>query len=146
MVVDRKDIGSWLSGPDTSNISKYPGARLGLPESGPGSMARAGRRILALCIDWALCYLISGAFFGGDPTAILAIFAIEQMVLVGTLGYSIGHRIMGIHVKAIDGGAPGLLTGVVRAVLVCLVIPAVITDADHRGLHDKARNTILVRR
>jgi uncharacterized RDD family membrane protein YckC len=109
-------------------------------------MARAGRRILALCIDWGLCYLIAIAFFHADPTAILAVFAIEQMVLVGTLGYSIGHRVMGIQVQRVDGGPAGLLAGVVRAVLVCLVIPAIIADADHRGLHDKAMNTILVRR
>ncbi|MDJ0318141.1 MULTISPECIES: RDD family protein [Arthrobacter] len=145
-MVDRKDLGSWLSGPDTSNISKFPGARLGLPESGPKSMARAGRRILALCIDWGLCYLIAIAFFDANPNAILAVFAVEQMVLVGTLGYSVGHRIMGIQVTRLDGGPAGLLAGVVRAVLVCLVIPAVIMDADHRGLHDRAMKTILVRR
>ncbi|MGO4383933.1 RDD family protein [Specibacter sp. RAF43] len=145
-MVNRKDIGSWLSGPDTSNISKYPGERLGLPESGRGSMARAGRRILAICIDWALCYLIAAAFFQANSTAILAIFAVEQMVLVGTLGYSIGHRVMGLAVQRLDGGTPGLLGGVVRAVLLCLVIPAIIADADQRGLHDKAMGTILVRR
>lgn len=109
-------------------------------------MARAGRRIIAICIDWGLSYLIAAAFFGADPTAILAIFAVEQMVLVGTLGYSIGHRIMGIQVVKVDGGSPGLLAGVVRAVLVCLVFPAVIVDADHRGLHDRAMKTFLVRR
>lgn len=109
-------------------------------------MARAGRRILALCIDWGLCYLIAIAFFDANPNAILAVFAVEQMVLVGTLGYSVGHRIMGIQVTRLDGGPAGLLAGVVRAVLVCLVIPAVIMDADHRGLHDRAMKTILVRR
>lgn len=145
MVVDRNDVGSWLSGPDTSNISKYPGERLGRPAAGHGSLARAGRRILAICIDWGLCYLIAAAFLGGNSMAVLGLFAIEQMVLVGTLGYSIGHRIAGIHVQRVDGGAPGLLAGVVRAVLLCLVLPAVIVDADHRGLHDKAMNTLLVR-
>ncbi|MFQ4150465.1 RDD family protein [Arthrobacter sp. LAPM80] len=145
-MVDRKDIGSWLSGPDTSNISKFPGERLGLPDSGRGSMARAGRRILAICIDWGLSYLIAIAFFDANPNAILAIFAAEQMVLVGTLGYSVGHRVMGIQVTTLDGGRPGLLAGVVRAVLLCLVIPVIIMDPDHRGLHDKAMKTILVRR
>lgn len=145
-MVNRKDMGSWLSGPDTSNISKYPGARLGLPESGHGSIARAGRRILAICIDWGLCTLIAIAFFDYSPTAILAIFAVEQMVLVGTLGYSIGHRIMGLQVQRLDGGPAGLLAGVVRAVLLCLVIPVIIVDADHRGLHDKAMATVLIRR
>ncbi len=109
-------------------------------------MARAGRRILAICIDWALCYLIAIAFFHTNSTAILGIFAVEQMVLVGTLGFSVGHRIMGIQVQRLDGGPAGLLAGVVRAVLLCLVIPAVIADADHRGLHDRAMKTVLVRR
>jgi uncharacterized RDD family membrane protein YckC len=109
-------------------------------------MARAGRRIVAICIDWGLCYLIAAAFFHTNSTAILGIFAVEQMVLVGTLGYSVGHRIMRIHVRKLDGAPAGLLAGVVRAVLLCLLIPAVIVDADQRGLHDRAMKTVLVRR
>jgi len=145
-VVDRKDIGSWLSGPDTSGISRYPGARLGLPETGSGSIARAGRRIVAIFVDWGIALLISSFAFGGDSWATLAVFAAEQMLLVGTLGYSIGHRLVGIHVVRLGGGPAGPLAAVVRALLLCLVIPAVIFDPDHRGLHDKAMNTVLVRR
>ncbi|MEV7135403.1 RDD family protein [Arthrobacter sp. NPDC093128] len=144
-MVDRKDIGSWLSGPDTSGISKYPGERLGLPEAGPGSMARAGRRILAICIDWGLALLISNFAFGGDPWATLAVFAAEQILLIGTLGYSIGHRLAGIHVVRLGGAPAGPLAALVRTVLLCLVIPAAVFDPDHRGLHDKAMNTILIR-
>ncbi len=145
-MVDRNDIGSWLTGPDTSGISKYPGERLGLPESGSGSIARAGRRIVAIMLDWGLALLISNFAFGGDAWATLAVFAAEQMLLVGTLGYSIGHRIMGIQVVRLGGAPAGPLAAVVRALLLCLVIPAVIFDPDHRGLHDKAMNTVLVRR
>lgn len=108
-------------------------------------MARAGRRILAICIDWALALLISNFAFGGDPWATLAVFAVEQVLLIGTLGYSIGHRLVGIHVVRLGGAPAGPLAALVRAVLLCLVIPAVIFDPDHRGLHDKAMNTILVR-
>jgi uncharacterized RDD family membrane protein YckC len=149
-VVDRKDIGSWLTGPDTSGISRYPGERLGLPESGAGSIARAGRRILAICIDWGIALLISNFAFAGDSWATLAVFAIEQILLIGTLGYSIGHRIVGIHVVRLGGGPAGPIPAgpipaVVRTLLLCLVIPAVIFDADQRGLHDKAVNTVLVR-
>ncbi|MEO5778278.1 MULTISPECIES: RDD family protein [Arthrobacter] len=144
-MVDRKDIGSWLSGPDTSGLSKYPGERLGLPESGPGSMARAGRRILAICIDWGFALLISNFAFGGNSWATLGVFAVEQILLIGTLGYSIGHRIAGIHVVSLRGGSAGPLAALVRSLLLCLVIPAVIFDPDQRGLHDKALNTILVR-
>ena len=145
-MVDRKDIGSWLSGPDTSGISKYPGERLGLPESGPGSIARAGRRIAAIMIDWGIALLISNFAFGGNSWATLAVFAVEQALLVGTLGYSIGHRAMGIAVVRPGGGVPGPLAALVRAVLLCLVVPAVIFDPDQRGLHDKAMNTLLIRR
>lgn len=141
-----------MSGPDTSHISKYPGERLGLPETGPGSIARAGRRILALIIDWALCMLIGYFLFQGAALATLGIFLVEQIVLVGTLGYSVGHRIVNIQVVRqaragkVEFAPAGLLAGVVRGLLLCLLIPAVITDPDHRGLHDKAMNTVLVRR
>ncbi|MFC7850664.1 RDD family protein [Arthrobacter sp. NPDC057388] len=145
-MVDRKDIGSWLSGPDTSGISKYPGERLGFPESGPGSMARAGRRILAIIIDWTIALLISNVFLAGNSMATLAVFAAEQILLIGTLGYSIGHRLMGIQVVKPDGSPAGPLAALVRTVLLCLVIPAVIFDPDQRGLHDKAMNTVLIRR
>lgn len=145
-MVNRDDIGSWLTGPDTSGISRYPGERLGLPESGPGSIARAGRRVVAIMLDWGLALLISNFAFGGDSWATLAVFAAEQMLLVGTLGYSIGHRMVGIQVTRLGGAPAGPLAAVVRALLLCLVIPAVIFDPDHRGLHDKAMNTVLVRR
>ena len=108
-------------------------------------MARAGRRILAICIDWGLALLISNFAFGGDPWATLAVFAAEQILLIGTLGYSIGHRLTGIHVVRLGGAPAGPLAALVRTVLLCLVIPAVIFDPDHRGLHDKAMNTILIR-
>ncbi|WP_426998984.1 RDD family protein [Pseudarthrobacter sp. N5] len=144
-MVDRKDIGSWLTGPDTSGISKYPGERLGLPESGPGSIARAGRRILAILIDWGIAVVISNFAFGGNSWATLAVFGAEQILLIGTLGYSIGHRVLGIHVVQLAGGPAGPFAAVVRTLLLCLVIPAVIFDPDHRGVHDKAVNTVLVR-
>ena len=47
-------IGSWLSGPEPDSGSPdqapndYPGQRLGLPQTGPGSLARMGRRFAAL--------------------------------------------------------------------------------------------------
>ncbi|HXF02452.1 MAG TPA: RDD family protein [Arthrobacter sp.] len=145
-MVSRRDLGSWLEGPPQSNMQQWPGQRLGLPQSGSGSIARPGRRIVALLIDWLLCYAIANAFLGGGQLAILAVFAVEQLLLVGTLGYSIGHRLLGIQVRKLNGSAPGLLPAVVRTVLLCLVIPAAIFDADQRGLHDRAMGTILVRR
>jgi uncharacterized RDD family membrane protein YckC len=144
-VIDRRDIGSWISGPPTEP-DHFPGKGLGLPRGGSGSIARPGRRILALCVDWAACLLISTAFFHGNSFATLSIFAAEQMALVGTVGYGLGHRLLGLRVERLGGGPAGIPAAIVRALLLCLVIPAVVFDADQRGLHDKAARTVLLRR
>lgn len=100
---------------------------------------------MAIVIDWTLALLISNFLFAGDSWATLAVFAAEQILLVGTLGYSIGHRATGIHVVRLGGAPAGPLAALVRTLLLCLVIPAVIFDPDQRGLHDKAAKTVLVR-
>ena len=128
----------------TSVAQDYPGKRLGLPESGPGSMGRLGRRVGALFIDYGAAYMISG-FFGWDPLAILGIFALIQIAFLPTLQGSPGHRIFGLTLQRVDGGWVGLWRPVIRTLLLIVVIPAVIWDADQRGLHDKAAGTVLLR-
>lgn len=125
--------------------TSYPGERLGLPATGTGSLGRIGRRIGALAIDWACAVLISIAFFGYDQWATLSIFAIVQVLFLPTIGGSPGHRLVGLRVVPVRGGWIGLWRPIVRTLLLVLVIPAVIWDADHRGLHDKAAGTLLVR-
>lgn len=129
----------------TEAVNSYPGERLGLPVSGPGSVGRPGRRIGALLIDWAAAVLISVAFFDYDPFATLLIFAVVQILFIPTAGGSPGHRILGMRVVRLDGGWIGLWRPIVRTLLLVLVIPAVIWDPDQRGLHDKAVGTILIR-
>jgi hypothetical protein len=41
---------------------------------------------------------------------------------------------------------PNLLLAAVRTALLLLVIPAVVWDADGRGLHDRVAGTAIVRR
>ncbi|MEH0110109.1 RDD family protein [Tersicoccus sp. MR15.9] len=142
-MVDRRDIGSWLQGPPRP--SAYPGQRLGAPERGPGSVARLGRRVAALVVDWGLSYLVAAAFFGGNNVAVLGIFAIEQILLVGTAGFAFGHRLFRMRLQRLDGTAPGLGKAAVRTLLLVLVVPALINDQDQRGLHDRAAGTVLVR-
>lgn len=131
--------------PETPAESSYPGERLGLPNTGRGSVARVGRRLGALALDWACATIISIAFFSYDSWATMAIFAIVQVVFLPLLGGSPGHRILGLRLVRVDGAWVGLWRPIVRTVLLVLVIPAVIWDADQRGLHDKAAGTVLIR-
>jgi uncharacterized RDD family membrane protein YckC len=128
-----------------TNPQQWAGQRLGLPESGPGSLAKLGRRTIALGIDWSLSMLISQAFAEGDSAVTLAVFAVSQLLLVATLGYSVGHRILGLQVRRLDGKYVGLWRSLLRVGLILLVIPATIWDGDNRGLQDKAAGTVLVR-
>jgi uncharacterized RDD family membrane protein YckC len=125
--------------------NSYPGERLGMPAVGSGSVARPGRRIAALAIDWAAAVLISIAFFAYDSFATLVVFAAVQILFLPTLGGSPGHRLVGLRLQLVGGGWVGLWRPIVRTALLVLVIPAVIWDADQRGLHDKAAGTVLVR-
>lgn len=142
----REGIGSWLEGGPSGRPGQ--GSRLGLPASGAGSLAPVGRRLAALAIDWAVCLVISAAFFDRDPMATLGIFALENVLLVSTLGTTLGHRALGLRVQRLarPGTPPGVLLAAVRTALLCLVVPAVVWDADGRGLHDRAAGTVIVRR
>ncbi len=140
----------------TVTENDYPGARLGLPESGAGSIAHLGRRVFALILDYTAATLLAVAFFRYDPWALPAeagvlhfapmmIFAGLQIVFIPTLGGSPGHRILGMRLMRPGGGWVGLWRPIVRTALLVIVLPAVVWDADHRGLHDKAADTVLVR-
>lgn len=118
--------------------------RLGLPAEGPGSVAGPGRRLAAVIVDWLCCLLISRAFFDADPWATLAVFALIQVVTVGTMGFGPGHRLFRMRVIALGGGWPGPGKAAVRTAMLCLFIPAVVFDQDRRGLHDRAAGTVLV--
>ncbi len=68
------------------------------------------------------------------------------MVFLLTVNGSIGHLILGMRVVPIRGGYLGLWRPFARTGLLCIVIPAVIWDADQRGMHDRLIGTVLVRR
>jgi hypothetical protein len=147
--MDRADVGSWIGGPLPEG-HEYRGQRLGLPEQGPGSMAGTGRRAVALLVDWLASYVIALALLGGlsDSAAgsflTMGIFFLEVTMLTWLTGASFGQRLLGLRV----GGRTrplGLLGSGLRTALICLVIPPLIWDADGRGLHDRAVDSLVVR-
>lgn len=104
------------------------------------------RRILAICIDWAIALLISHAFFTDGSTATLVLFALMQWLAVWAFGASVGHLLSGLRLGSLTGKRITPWSSLLRALLICLVIPVAVWDADGRGLHDKAAKTVLVRK
>lgn len=123
-----------------------------MPEAGPGSLASFGRRLVAVLVDWFLCTVIAAGLLGYrlggggvGPLKPLAVFILMNVLLVGTLGSTIGHRLLGIRVVRIGGVSAGPIVAVVRTILLAVVIPAVIWDRDTRGFHDKIAGTVTMR-
>ncbi|MFI9120995.1 RDD family protein [Streptomyces bikiniensis] len=151
---NRQAIGSWLSGPraaaeDAGVDFGYRGQQLGLPEEGPGSIARPGRRLGALAADWALCMLIAyGLVTDGYNQATgnwaLGILFVTSALTVGTVGATPGKLLFRLRVVSVHGGRLGPLRAVLRSLLVCLAIPALIWDRDGRGLHDRLSGAVQV--
>jgi uncharacterized RDD family membrane protein YckC len=148
------EIGSWLSGPESAGSpGEYPGQRLGLPESGPGSVARQGRRVAALAIDWLLAYGIAalGLTFGLITMrylsmTVLVIWFVLGVASVRLYGFTPGQYLMGLRVASVDNRLHvGTGRAAARGLLISLVIPALFTDADARGIHDRLTATAVVR-
>lgn len=148
------EIGSWLSGPESAGTpGEYPGQRLGLPEYGPGSVARQGRRVAALAIDWLLAYGIAalGLTFGLITMrylsmTVLVIWFVLGVASVRLYGFTPGQYLMGLRVASVDNRLHvGTGRAAARGLLISLVIPALFTDADARGIHDRLTATAVVR-
>lgn len=126
----------------------YPGAELFLPPKGPGSLASLLRRALAAVIDWVIALLIVRAFVDTSGSsavesfAPLGLFLLMHLVLVGTLGSTIGHKVVGLQVIAQNGQPAPLKQVLIRTLLVGVFFPAIFTANDGRGFHDKAAGTM----
>ena len=66
------------------------------------------------------------------------------VLTVGILGFTPGQAIVGIRVAPLNRTYVGLWA-VPRTLLIFLVIPALISNSDGRGLHDRACRTVVIR-
>jgi uncharacterized RDD family membrane protein YckC len=121
-----------------------------------------GRRLVAFLVDWVLSVVITytvlpyDLYRGEGPVprmilglpesswVVLGVFALQNLLLVPLTGTTVGHRLLGLQVWQVR---PGLfpLQVLVRTLLACLFLPALVVGKDGRPLHDVAAGTRLVR-
>jgi uncharacterized RDD family membrane protein YckC len=100
-----------------------------------------------LLVDWILCVLAAGLFSrpGRDPWAPPVVLVVEYAFLVGFFGQTPGMWLARIRCVSARTGAPvGVLWAAFRGLLLCLLVPALIMDGAHRGLHDRAAGSIVL--
>lgn len=144
--------GSWLSGPsadpgDSAN-GTYAGELLGLPREGVGSLPGMARRIGALFVDWMIALGISALIVRGAAVSqlTLLVWALIGIGAVTLFGFTPGQYFLRLRVIRVDAAAPvGFVRALGRQILLVFVVPALFTDADGRGMHDRATGTAVVR-
>ncbi|MFC5664442.1 RDD family protein [Kitasatospora misakiensis] len=151
----REALGSWIDGPKAAAEKMgadfgYRGERLGLPKEGPGSIAGPGRRVGALLVDGWLVSLIAFGLIGkGSPGSAnmwtTPLFFTVTVLLLATTGTTVGKRLFGLRIIRLDGSRATIPQVLLRTLLLCLLVPALVWDRDTRGLHDKAVGTVEVR-
>lgn len=123
------------------------GAALGLPAAGPGSLASFQARAVAFLIDGVGAALLAGLFTAPDLPGnwSLVAFATITVLTLGLVGQTPGMRLLGLRLAhPRQGERLALWRAVVRTALLCLLVPALVVDADGRGLHDRLTGTAVV--
>lgn len=135
---------------------EWPGKNLGLPENGPGSVAGRGVRLGALVIDLALMALVTSLFVRVDlnqPEQMqhfnyvsVAVWYVVTVAMVGLFGFTPAKLLLGMRVVRLDGTSMvNPLRAMLRTLLLAVIVPAALVDADGRGLHDRLTGTVVVR-
>jgi uncharacterized RDD family membrane protein YckC len=124
------------------------GASLGLPAEGPGSLAPFGTRVIAFVVDAVAAFFVAAVFTAPRLPENWAALAFA-LITVGTLvafGQTPGMRLRGLRLAhPRQGQRLALWRAVVRTALLFLFVPALIVDADGRGLHDRLTDTAVIR-
>lgn len=135
---------------------RWRGERFGLPETGSGSVARGGSRLLALVLDLVLASLLTSLFIRPvfqDPAIMqnynlwsVAVWAVITVVPVTFFGFTPGMAVTGIYVARLDGKSMvGPVRALVRAALTFVIIPAAVRNLDGRSWLDRLTGTVVVR-
>jgi uncharacterized RDD family membrane protein YckC len=161
-----------MAGPRRGRSGRGPTvAGVSHPDDAPGRPATEARetqppgflrRLGAFAVDWVISVLVTflvlpyDLYTGEGPVpstvlglpesswVVLGVFALLNVVLVSLTGSTVGHRLFSLQVWQVRPGSFPLQV-VVRTLLACLFVPALVVLADGRGLHDLAAGTRLVR-
>jgi uncharacterized RDD family membrane protein YckC len=134
---------------------QFRGQRLGLPASGPSSIAPTGRRTLAFVIDLLASTLVASLFvrrrdvsgFAGHLPGQWSVIplALDYVLGLVLLGRTLGMYLTGLRVVRVDENKPiGPLRAVGRTVLLVMLLPAFVVDSDFRGLQDRLTSTAVI--
>jgi uncharacterized RDD family membrane protein YckC len=107
---------------------------------------------VALIFDWAAAIFVvqilpNAPSYATQSNAVwtLVVFAVQITLFTWLIGASFGQKIVGL--KVIDSNLnrnPSLLKSLIRTVLIVLVIPPLLADAEGRGLHDRLAKTKII--
>lgn len=134
---------------------RFRGEKLGLPESGRGSLAPGGARVGAFLIDAIASGIVAALFVRGSGNgfegALPQLWSYVPFVLIYVLGVlfagrTLGMYLLGLRMIRVDRDSaigPGRI--VARTALLCILVPAVVFDRDGRGMHDRLTDTAVVR-
>jgi uncharacterized RDD family membrane protein YckC len=111
-------------------------------------LASTGSRLGAFVTDIVLSALVAGLFTAPQLPRnwSLVAFLAEYVVFGAAFGQTPGMRLFGLRLVRV--GRPvrvDPIRVVARTALLALLVPAVIWDADGRGLHDRFTQTAVVR-
>lgn len=122
-------------------------------------MAGMGRRLAALMVDWLIAVGLTGLLPaaglapGGflltseGQTVVLGVWIVVGAASVRLFGFTPGQYVLGLRVASVDHRLNvGLGRALARGLLIALVIPALFTDADGRGIQDRLTATAVLLR
>jgi uncharacterized RDD family membrane protein YckC len=138
-------------------VQAFRGERLGLAESGSGSLSTTGLRLGAFVVDAIASSLIAALFVqaaggGGVDGRLpgswsLLPLAVDYLLGVLVAGRTLGMYLFGLRLVRVEGrdAAVDPVRIFVRTALLFALVPALIWDRDGRGLHDRLSGTAVVR-
>jgi uncharacterized RDD family membrane protein YckC len=150
---------TWLQDLGTSPAradDDHRGARLGLPATGRGSVATWGARLAAFLVDCFASALVGRLIDpitdvqkvdGSASYAPLAVLVAINVLGLALVGQTPGMRLLRIRVAPVSGELDqriGIVPALTRTVLLAVLVPALVTDRDGRGLHDRLAGTVVL--